>query len=83
MMLFVSSNAASDRRKWAFRTLDPAATGLMVVLVGAATRTLDYLDEFRKSYSLVVRLGEETDSGDRDGNVIRVEDPYGFGFTAD
>ncbi len=59
-------------------TLDPAATGLMVVLIGAATRTLDYLDESRKSYSLVVRLGEETDSGDRDGNVISVEDPSGL-----
>ncbi len=51
-------------------TLDPAATGLMVVLIGAATRTLDYLDESRKYYNLVVLLGEETDSGDREGNVI-------------
>lgn len=59
-------------------TLDPAATGLMVVLIGAATRTLDYLDEQRKSYSVVVLLGEETDSGDRDGNVISTSDASGL-----
>lgn len=58
-------------------TLDPAATGLMVVLIGAATRVLEYLDENRKHYSMVVRLGEETDSGDRDGEVIRRTDPSG------
>ncbi len=51
-------------------TLDPAATGLMVVLIGAATRTLDYLDESRKYYNMVVLLGEETDSGDSEGSVI-------------
>lgn len=56
-------------------TLDPAATGLMVVLVGAGTRALDYLDESRKTYSLVVRLGEETDTGDREGTLVRTGDP--------
>lgn len=59
-------------------TLDPAASGLVVVLIGAGTRTLDYLDEHRKSYSLVVRLGEETDTCDREGIVIRSEDPSGI-----
>jgi len=56
-------------------TLDPAASGLIVVLIGAATRSLDYLDEVRKRYTLTVRLGEETDTGDRDGNVIATGDP--------
>ncbi|MEW6350681.1 MAG: tRNA pseudouridine(55) synthase TruB [Thermodesulfobacteriota bacterium] len=59
-------------------TLDPAATGLMVVLVGAATRALDYLDEHRKAYSMTVLLGEETDTCDRDGTVISTEDPSGI-----
>jgi len=59
-------------------TLDPAASGLMAVLIGAATRVLDYLDEHRKHYAMVVRLGEETDSGDRDGTVIRGADPSGI-----
>lgn len=56
-------------------TLDPAASGLVVILIGAGTRTLDYLDEHRKRYSLVVRLGEETDTCDREGTVIRTADP--------
>ena len=56
-------------------TLDPAASGLVVILIGAGTRTLDYLDENRKSYTLSVRLGEESDTCDRDGKIIRREDP--------
>ena len=59
-------------------TLDPAATGLMVLLIGAGTRVLDYLDESRKRYLLTVQLGEETDTGDRDGTVVRKEDPSGI-----
>jgi tRNA pseudouridine55 synthase len=56
-------------------TLDPAASGLLVLLIGAATRTLDYLDESKKRYKLTVRLGEQTDTDDRDGTVVRSEDP--------
>lgn len=56
-------------------TLDPAASGLLVLLIGAATRTLDYLDESKKRYNLTVCLGEQTDTDDRDGAVIRSEDP--------
>lgn len=59
-------------------TLDPAASGLMVVLIGQGTRTLDYLDESRKEYRLTVRLGEETDTDDREGKVIRTGDPSGI-----
>ncbi len=59
-------------------TLDPAASGLIVILIGSGTRTLDYLDERRKSYTLTVRLGEESDTCDREGTVIRSEDPTGI-----
>jgi tRNA pseudouridine55 synthase len=59
-------------------TLDPAASGLVVILIGAGTRTLDFLDEARKKYELVVRLGEETDTDDRDGQVVRTGDPSGI-----
>jgi tRNA pseudouridine55 synthase len=58
-------------------TLDPAASGLVVVLIGAGTRTLEYLDEYRKTYRLVIRLGEETDTCDREGTVTRTSDPSG------
>ncbi|MBM3300057.1 MAG: tRNA pseudouridine(55) synthase TruB [Deltaproteobacteria bacterium] len=56
-------------------TLDPAASGLIVILIGAGTRTLEYLDETPKWYSLTVRLGEQTDTDDRDGTIIRTADP--------
>jgi tRNA pseudouridine55 synthase len=39
---------------------------------------LEYLDENRKSYELVVRLGEESDTGDREGAVVRTGDPSGL-----
>jgi tRNA pseudouridine55 synthase len=52
-------------------TLDPAASGLMVMLIGAGTRVLDYLNESPKSYALRVYLGEETDTHDAEGAVVR------------
>lgn len=58
-------------------TLDPAASGLVVILIGAATRALDYLDESRKHYRMTVLLGEETDTDDREGSVICRTDASG------
>ncbi len=51
-------------------TLDPFATGVMVVLVGQATRLAQFLDKDVKSYEAVVRFGSETDTGDRMGSRI-------------
>ncbi|MBS1794155.1 MAG: tRNA pseudouridine(55) synthase TruB [Acidobacteria bacterium] len=48
-------------------TLDPFATGVMVVLVGRATRLAQFLDRDAKEYEALVRFGFETDSGDRTG----------------
>ncbi|HEY8561767.1 MAG TPA: tRNA pseudouridine(55) synthase TruB [Pyrinomonadaceae bacterium] len=48
-------------------TLDPFATGVMVVLVGRATRLAQFLDRDAKEYEAIVRLGFETDTGDRTG----------------
>ena len=59
-------------------TLDPAATGLVVILVGASTRALDFLDESRKEYQLTVLLGEATDTDDKEGTVIATGDPSGI-----
>ena len=50
-------------------TLDPFATGVMVILVGKATRLAQFLDKDSKEYEAVVRLGFETDTGDRTGSV--------------
>jgi tRNA pseudouridine55 synthase len=50
-------------------TLDPFATGLLVVLVGRATRVQRYLLGLPKSYRAVARLGWRSDTGDRDGEL--------------
>jgi tRNA pseudouridine55 synthase len=61
-------------------TLDPLATGLMVVVLGEATKLSDYLTAADKSYSLKIKLGTTTDSLDRTGKILsekdgRVESP--------
>ena len=52
-------------------TLDPMATGLLVLGAGRATRLLRYLGELPKSYTGTGRLGVETDTLDADGSVVR------------
>lgn len=52
-------------------TLDPMATGLLLVGVGRATRLLRYLSGMGKEYEGTARLGEETDTLDADGALIR------------
>ena len=49
-------------------TLDPFATGVMVVLVGRTTRLAQFLDKDEKEYVAKVRFGFETDTGDRTGS---------------
>jgi tRNA pseudouridine55 synthase len=50
-------------------TLDPFATGLLLVLVGRATRAQRLLMELPKTYRAVARLGWSSDTGDRDGQL--------------
>jgi tRNA pseudouridine55 synthase len=50
-------------------TLDPFATGLLLVLVGAATRAQRFLMDLPKTYRAVARLGWTSDTGDRDGQL--------------
>lgn len=49
-------------------TLDPFATGVMVILIGKATRLAQFLDKDEKEYEATVRFGFETDTGDRTGS---------------
>jgi tRNA pseudouridine55 synthase len=55
-------------------TLDPMATGLLVVGVGRATRLLRFLADLDKTYEGTARLGVETDTLDADGQVTRSVD---------
>lgn len=51
-------------------TLDPFATGLLVVGCGKATKLLHNASNMEKEYLFCVKFGEETDSGDIDGKII-------------
>lgn len=50
-------------------TLDPMATGLLVLGVGAATRLLTYIVGLDKTYTATIRLGVATDTDDAEGRV--------------
>ena len=52
-------------------TLDPLATGVLVVAVGEATKLVSHLQMDDKRYEVTVALGAETDSLDADGEVVR------------
>jgi tRNA pseudouridine55 synthase len=51
-------------------TLDPMATGLLIVLLGKATRVSQYLISLDKEYEGTIELGKTTDSQDADGQVM-------------
>ena len=50
-------------------TLDPLATGVLVVAIGEGTKLVPYMQQEDKRYEVAVRLGVETDSLDADGTV--------------
>lgn len=52
-------------------TLDPAAAGVLPIFLGRATRLVEYLENADKHYRVELRFGEETDSGDDTGIVIK------------
>jgi len=51
-------------------TLDPMATGLLIMLIGKATRISQYLISLDKEYEGTIQLGQTTDSQDADGEVV-------------
>jgi tRNA pseudouridine55 synthase len=51
-------------------TLDPFATGVLVVLIGRATRLLQFLSDAVKEYEATVRFGYATDTGDATGQKL-------------
>jgi tRNA pseudouridine55 synthase len=62
--------AAGTRRVGHTGTLDPGATGLLVLCLGSATRLSEHLTGLDKTYEGSMRLGVETDSYDMDGKVL-------------
>lgn len=61
---------AGTRRVGHAGTLDPMATGVLVVGVEKATRLLGHLTLTDKEYQATIRLGQATDTGDAEGTVI-------------
>ena len=65
--------ALKEKRVGHTGTLDPFATGVLVVLVGRATRLAQFLSNAEKEYEAVIRFGYATDTGDATGKPKEVE----------
>ena len=61
---------AGTRRVGHAGTLDPMATGVLVVGVEKATRLLGHLTLTEKEYQATIRLGQATDTGDAEGTLL-------------
>jgi len=74
----ITSTAVVNKVKWAFDaqkaghagTLDPAATGVLAVALGEATKTVPYITDALKCYRFQVVLGAATTTDDAEGTVI-------------
>jgi tRNA pseudouridine55 synthase len=78
----ITSTAVVNKVKWAFDaqkaghagTLDPAATGVLAVALGEATKTVPYVTDARKCYRFMVRFGAATDTDDAEGQITATSD---------
>ena len=71
----VARRALGEKRIGHAGTLDPFATGLLVLLVGRATRLLPYIDGDPKVYEATIRFGRETATEDLLGEVTTTAPP--------
>jgi tRNA pseudouridine55 synthase len=70
---------AGTRRVGHAGTLDPMATGVLVVGVGRATRLLGHLAAHDKDYDATIKLGSSTTTDDAEGEVLTTGDASGVG----
>jgi len=78
----ITSNAVVNKVRWAFNarkaghagTLDPAATGVLAVALGEATKTVPYITDALKAYDFTIRFGAATNTDDAEGEVIAKSD---------
>ena len=66
----MARRALDEKRIGHLGTLDPFAKGLLVLLVGRATRLAPFAAEWAKAYDGVIRLGVTTDTDDLTGQVV-------------
>lgn len=64
-------------------TLDPMATGVLLIGVGRATRLLGHLALHDKDYTATIRLGSATVTDDREGDILAVADPSAVAAVTD
>lgn len=78
----ITSTAVVNKVKWAMDaqkaghagTLDPAATGVLAIALGEATKTVPYITDALKCYRFMVNLGAATTTDDAEGAVIATAD---------
>ena len=78
----VTSTSVVGKVRWALDaqkaghagTLDPAATGVLAIALGEATKTVPFVTDATKCYRFVVRWGAATDTDDAEGKVIATSD---------
>jgi len=78
----VTSTAVVNKVKWALEakkaghagTLDPAATGVLAVALGEATKTIPFIAEALKAYRFTIRFGQATNTDDAEGEIIEESD---------
>ena len=68
-------NGTGLRRAGHTGTLDPRASGVLVILVGPAVRLSEYVSASDKRYQAIIRLGGSTDTFDAEGRVTPTKDP--------
>ncbi len=77
-----TSTAVVNKVRWAFQarkaghagTLDPAATGILAIALGEATKTVPFVTDARKAYAFTVRFGVATNTDDAEGEVVAESD---------
>ncbi len=78
----ITSTTVVNRVKWAMNaqkaghagTLDPAATGVLAIALGEATKTVPYITDALKCYRFMVRFGASTTTDDAEGSIVETSD---------
>ena len=78
----ITSTAIVNKVKWAFQaqkaghagTLDPAATGVLAITLGEATKTVPYITDALKCYHFRMTFGASTTTDDAEGDVLERSD---------
>lgn len=78
----ITSTSVVNKVRWTMQaqkaghagTLDPAATGLLAVALGEATKVLPFVTDALKAYEFTTRWGQETTTDDAEGEVTRTSD---------